>query len=79
MGHKIEEMIVSTDEAGRISDLKTSDPVLAAHTPATIHLRPIWSEEKRKQFPVPKSLGGAAVDPLTPENLADMAIRYLEA
>lgn len=77
-GHQIKRMVLSTYAAGRISSLETSDPVLAAYDLARIRLRPIWNERKRKHFAVPKSLGGVKIDPVTPENIAEMATKYLE-
>lgn len=77
-GIRVAKLVVDTDEFGRITRLDTTDPILLSYMPASIQLVPIYSEDKKKTYPVPKSFSGQTIPDVTPQLLSKMALDFLE-
>lgn len=69
--------VVSTDEHGRISELRSDGPVLGNFAPAHIRLKTIVSEEKKKEYKIPQVLAGKRLKEPSPNELSLLAIGFL--
>ncbi len=76
-GKSIENLTVHARD-GKVAGIAGSGMVDIKEVPTNVRLRPIVSEEKRKTFPVPQSIGGQVLDEDSPVALATSGFEVLK-
>lgn len=77
-GRDMGDFTISTTQ-GRVNKVSGTPRIHIQEVPATIRLTPIWSDEKRKTFPPPKSIDGIILNEMRPHDLASVAFQFIES
>jgi len=65
-------------EGGKVKNVTGTPNTRIHETPAAVYLVPIHSMEKKRTFPVPKSVMGKPIGNGSPEKLANLGMQALE-